>query len=131
MSNVGGSVPVKVVIINTQYIETDARSFKSVVQSLTGKNSTVSVEDTECLHPPPPRPPVAASYNGSCHDSGSNYWEGRNACSGGSSLERLKSFNEIDKLFKELPPLDDLLRVYADELQQQHTQYNSVGGVWR
>ncbi|PHT76935.1 hypothetical protein T459_20457 [Capsicum annuum] len=109
MSNVGGSVPVKVVIINTQYIETDASSFKSVVQRLTGKNSTVSVEDTD----------------------GSNYWEGRNACSGGSSLERLKSFNEIDKLFKELPPLDDLLRVYADELQQQHTQYNSVGGVWR
>nr|GMD84197.1 VQ motif-containing protein 1-like [Ipomoea batatas] len=30
---------VKVVVINTQYIETDARSFKSVVQSLTGKDS--------------------------------------------------------------------------------------------
>nr|GLL47192.1 VQ motif protein [Ipomoea trifida] len=33
---------VKVVVINTQYIETDARSFKSVVQSLTGKDSPVA-----------------------------------------------------------------------------------------
>ncbi|CAA2964493.1 Hypothetical predicted protein, partial [Olea europaea subsp. europaea] len=32
---------VKVVIINTQYVETDAMSFKSVVQSLTGKDSTM------------------------------------------------------------------------------------------
>uniref|UniRef100_A0A2N9F5L4 VQ domain-containing protein n=1 Tax=Fagus sylvatica TaxID=28930 RepID=A0A2N9F5L4_FAGSY len=34
--------PVKVVIINTHYVETDARSFKSVVQKLTGKDSTVA-----------------------------------------------------------------------------------------
>lgn len=31
--------PVKVVIINTEYVETDATSFKSVVQKLTGKES--------------------------------------------------------------------------------------------
>ncbi|GAU37554.1 hypothetical protein TSUD_54610 [Trifolium subterraneum] len=31
--------PVKIVIINTQYVETDATSFKSVVQKLTGKDS--------------------------------------------------------------------------------------------
>lgn len=34
-------VAVKVVIINTEYIETDARSFKAVVQRLTGKDSKV------------------------------------------------------------------------------------------
>ena len=34
--------PVKVVIINTHYVETDAMSFKSVVQKLTGKDSTVA-----------------------------------------------------------------------------------------
>ncbi|KAK7401702.1 hypothetical protein VNO78_13385 [Psophocarpus tetragonolobus] len=40
MSNAGGTKgPVKVVIINTQYVETDATSFKSVVQKLTGKDS--------------------------------------------------------------------------------------------
>ncbi|OIW21144.1 hypothetical protein TanjilG_29800 [Lupinus angustifolius] len=31
--------PVKIVIINTQYVETDAMNFKSVVQKLTGKHS--------------------------------------------------------------------------------------------
>lgn len=30
---------VKVVIINTKYIETDARNFKSIVQKLTGKDA--------------------------------------------------------------------------------------------
>ncbi|PON72635.1 VQ motif containing protein [Parasponia andersonii] len=33
---------VKVVLIETQYIETDKTSFKSVVQSLTGKDACVS-----------------------------------------------------------------------------------------
>lgn len=36
-----GKEPVKVVIINTQYVETDAGSFKSVVQKLTGKDAVV------------------------------------------------------------------------------------------
>ncbi|XP_006360021.1 VQ motif-containing protein 10-like [Solanum tuberosum] len=31
---------VKIVIINTEYIQTDASSFKSVVQKFTGKNSS-------------------------------------------------------------------------------------------
>ncbi|KAE9592850.1 hypothetical protein Lal_00029152 [Lupinus albus] len=37
----GGCIrkPVKIVIINTQYVETDAMNFKSVVQKLTGKHS--------------------------------------------------------------------------------------------
>ncbi|KAL2472749.1 VQ motif-containing protein motif-containing protein 1-like [Forsythia ovata] len=38
----GNREAVKVVIINTQYVETDAMSFKSVVQRLTGKDSTQS-----------------------------------------------------------------------------------------
>ncbi|XP_060189220.1 VQ motif-containing protein 10-like [Lycium barbarum] len=101
-------VPVKIVIINTQYIETDASSFKSVVQRLTGKNSTVAVEAAAAL------PPAATC--GGCHVA-SNYWDDQNASGGatGPSLGRLKSFNDFDKLFKELPPLDDLLRLYADE----------------
>ncbi|KAK4723514.1 hypothetical protein R3W88_026293 [Solanum pinnatisectum] len=31
---------VKIVIINTEYIQTDVSSFKSVVQKFTGKNSS-------------------------------------------------------------------------------------------
>ncbi|KAK9267157.1 hypothetical protein L1049_009577 [Liquidambar formosana] len=33
--------PVKVVLVDTKYVETDPMSFKSVVQSLTSKNSCV------------------------------------------------------------------------------------------
>ncbi|GMY33571.1 VQ motif-containing protein 1-like [Fagus crenata] len=33
---------VKVVVINTHYVETDPTSFKSAVQSLTGKDSCVA-----------------------------------------------------------------------------------------
>ncbi|KAA8526684.1 hypothetical protein F0562_008113 [Nyssa sinensis] len=40
----GNREPIKVVIINTQYVETDAVNFRSVVQRLTGKDSTVGVE---------------------------------------------------------------------------------------
>ncbi|TMX01103.1 hypothetical protein EJD97_025220 [Solanum chilense] len=107
------NIPVKVVIINTQYIETDANSFKSIVQKLTGKNSTVAVESA--FAPPPPLlSPVAASYD-ECGHGSNNYWEDQNVA---ASLGRLKSFNEFDKLFKELPTLDDLLRLYSDEIQQ-------------
>ncbi|XP_019158829.1 PREDICTED: uncharacterized protein LOC109155663 [Ipomoea nil] len=38
---------VKVVIINTEYIETDARSFKAVVQRLTGKDPKVEAAAAE------------------------------------------------------------------------------------
>jgi len=38
--------PVKIVIVTTEYVETDAMSFKSVVQKLTGKHSSDrSVDD--------------------------------------------------------------------------------------
>ncbi|KEH38408.1 hypothetical protein MtrunA17_Chr2g0312981 [Medicago truncatula] len=39
--------PVKIVIINTQYVETDATSFKSVVQKLTGKDSDAEGEKVQ------------------------------------------------------------------------------------
>lgn len=106
--NMRSKIPVKVVIINTQYIETDARSFKSIVQSLTGKNSNVA---PEAMSPPP----MAASYCGSGNGT-SVYWEDQNVGGGSSpSLGRLKSFNEFDKLFS--PSLDDLIRIY-EEIQQ-------------
>ncbi|KAG6423770.1 hypothetical protein SASPL_114173 [Salvia splendens] len=57
MGGVSGSA-VKVVIINTQFVETDARSFKSVVQSLTGKDSTIPPAAQ-----PQPAVGVSVSYN--------------------------------------------------------------------
>ncbi|XP_012850531.1 PREDICTED: VQ motif-containing protein 1-like [Erythranthe guttata] len=68
----GSKDAVKVVIINTEYVETDARSFKSVVQNLTGKDSIISYAS---------RAPV---------------------------LSRGMSFNEFERMIKELPPFDEL-----------------------
>ncbi|KAL6554322.1 hypothetical protein OROMI_019995 [Orobanche minor] len=88
---------VKVVIINTQYVETDAVSFKSVVQSLTGKNST------------------AAAVAVGVHEH--ERLQSRNDVSGfrkGPVLNREMSFKDFDRLLKELPPLDELYRLYPD-----------------
>ncbi|KAL0443682.1 UNVERIFIED_CONTAM: VQ motif-containing protein 1 [Sesamum latifolium] len=84
----GSRDPVKVVIINTEYVETDAVSFKSVVQRLTGKNSTVAQEPSR-KEAPAPR---------------------RNA----AVLGRGMSFREFDRMLKELPPLDELYRLYPE-----------------
>ncbi|CAJ1957884.1 unnamed protein product [Sphenostylis stenocarpa] len=75
--------PVRVVIINTQYVETDATSFKSVVQKLTGKDSDTSGTTTESKR----------------HDKGEVQR---------SFLMRDVSFKEFDRLLREMPPLNDL-----------------------
>lgn len=84
-NNGGAGRPLKVVIINTQYVETDARSFKSVVQRLTGKDST------------------AADIKKEHHYSGG-------MAASNPPLSRGLSFKDFDKLFKELPPVDELYR---------------------
>ncbi|XP_059664223.1 VQ motif-containing protein 10 [Cornus florida] len=89
---------MKVVIINTEYVETDAGNFKSVVQRLTGKDSTI-----ECKRP----------------ESALNR---RSAVSrvdqpmptGNSVFSRGVSFKDFDRLLKELPPFDELYRLCAD-----------------
>lgn len=76
---------VKVVLIETQYVETDAMSFKSVVQTLTGKDSV----PLAAQHPP--------------HSAA------------GVSLSRGKSFKDIERMIMELPPLDELHRLYCPD----------------
>ncbi|KAH7860108.1 hypothetical protein Vadar_009430 [Vaccinium darrowii] len=71
--------PVKIVFIETKYVETDATSFKSVVQQLTGKDSAVGVEQKIKV-------------------------EKRAA-----NLSRGVSFKEFDRLIIELPPFDEFL----------------------
>nr|XP_007149217.1 hypothetical protein PHAVU_005G051400g [Phaseolus vulgaris]ESW21211.1 hypothetical protein PHAVU_005G051400g [Phaseolus vulgaris] len=75
--------PVKVVIINTQYVETDATSFKSVVQKLTGKDSDTSEPQAERKR----------------HDKGGTER---------SFFMRDLSFKDFDRLLREMPPLNDL-----------------------
>lgn len=86
--------PVKVVIINTQYVETDATSFKSVVQKLTGKDS----EHSESGKAKRERhnkqggfevPPSAGGF-------------------GNSFLMRDVSFKEFDRLLSQMPPINDI-----------------------
>ncbi|KAK1424035.1 hypothetical protein QVD17_19346 [Tagetes erecta] len=75
--------PVKVVIINTEYIKTDALNFKSVVQRLTGKDS---------LNP-------AFSLKDKLSHGGTD--DGR------VGMNSRMSFRDLDKLLLELPIMDD------------------------
>ncbi|RDX68664.1 VQ motif-containing protein 1, partial [Mucuna pruriens] len=88
MSSGGCTRPVKVVIINTQYVETDAMSFKSVVQKLTGK-------DSENLKAAGAIPQKKRNDHGGVEVGKSFYM-------------RDVSFKELDRLLSEMPPINDL-----------------------
>lgn len=89
----GNNGGVRVVLINTEYVETDAVSFKSVVQRLTGKDAAT----------------VGAKRGRS---------QSGNECAAGFRkapvLETVMSFTDFDRMLKELPPLDELYSFYAD-----------------
>ncbi|KAF8408870.1 hypothetical protein HHK36_004939 [Tetracentron sinense] len=91
----GGREPVKVIIINTQYVETDKMSFKSVVQSLTGKDSVVAPPIAESSFP---RRKVARPMG---------IRPGVEKSQGVSVLSRDVSFKELDRFLMELPPMDE------------------------
>ncbi|KAK4768063.1 hypothetical protein SAY87_003204 [Trapa incisa] len=86
-----GKRPLRVVIIDTQYVETDARSFKSVVQRLTGKDSTVDSDSQKWRNADGGPPP--------CSFTGAETWA-VNASEGGDWWMR-----EFDRLLKEAPLL--------------------------
>ncbi|KAL2331178.1 hypothetical protein Fmac_018759 [Flemingia macrophylla] len=88
--------PVKVVIINTQYVETDATSFKSVVQKLTGKDSEI----------------LEAAVAGKGYRKRNNDKSRVEVPSagglGGSFFMSDVSFKELDRLLSEMPTINDL-----------------------
>ena len=86
--------PVKVVIINTEYVETDAMSFKSVVQRLTGKDSPSPVSS--------PKTNMMSSHGG------------RRGVVNSPMLKKGMSFRDLDKLLLELPSMDDMYQFCAD-----------------
>ncbi|KAI3675071.1 hypothetical protein L1987_84655 [Smallanthus sonchifolius] len=95
MSRSRRQVPVKVVIIKTEYVETDATSFKSVVQRLTGKDA--------------PSPATSPKRKSSCAGGG--------GCHGGVNPPMLKkgmSFRDLDKLLLEMPTMDDIYQFCVD-----------------
>uniref|UniRef100_A0A7C9DPP8 VQ domain-containing protein n=1 Tax=Opuntia streptacantha TaxID=393608 RepID=A0A7C9DPP8_OPUST len=95
--------PMKVVYIQTQYVETDAVSFKSVVQNLTGKDSTAGA-------PPPPAAEHAARRE--------KIKDSKQQCLGAESqqqslLTRDLSAREFDRMLKELPAFDELQKLLS------------------
>lgn len=116
--------PVKVVIINTQYVETDATSFKSVVQRLTGKDSKIEI------HPSNSSPSSCSRYYSSSTSSSPSFYNNKDdhhyhhqqpsgiianaAAANVPVMGRGLSFKDFDRLLKELPPLDELFRLCAD-----------------
>ncbi|KAK3027279.1 hypothetical protein RJ639_041100 [Escallonia herrerae] len=94
---------VKVVIINTQYVETDATSFKSVVQNLTGKDSKVAHE------------PSSSKQHGRRKQVAAGFGNGVSGTSDGRSvMSRGMSFKDLDRLLMDLPPFDELYRLFRD-----------------
>lgn len=121
--------PVKVVIINTQYVETDATSFKSVVQRLTGKDSKIEI------NPSNSSPSSSSRYYSSSSSSSPSFYNNKDdhhhhlhqqqqqqpsgiianaAAANVPMMGRGLSFKDFDRLLKELPPLDELFRLCAD-----------------
>ncbi|XP_022718076.1 VQ motif-containing protein 10 [Durio zibethinus] len=94
-----GREPMKIVIINTKYVETDATSFKSVVQELTGKDSRVTSN---------PSKPRSRFYHEQINKKEGNPG-GVGSSRGDSVLMKNLSFREFERLLKEMPPVDDLL----------------------
>lgn len=82
-----GREPVKVVIINTEYVETDAGSFKSVVQKLTGKDAIVAGSSSSSKERSYLRPDPSVA-----------------------GLDKNWSMMEFERLLKEMPTVDELCR---------------------
>ncbi|XP_013619479.1 PREDICTED: VQ motif-containing protein 10-like isoform X2 [Brassica oleracea var. oleracea] len=92
--------PMKVVFINTQYVETDARSFKNVVQELTGKDAIVAAGPYES--------PSAYAYDGgnkSGHDTRRLY--------GGGGRGGVETTTEFDRFFKEMPAMEEFYKLWS------------------
>lgn len=89
--------PVKVVIINTEYVETDAMNFKSVVQRLTGKDSPSPSPNNKFSH---------VGGGGGCVNSR----VGVNS----PNLKKGMSFRDLDKLLLDFPSMDDIYLFCAD-----------------
>lgn len=70
----------RVVIIDTKYVQTDAKSFKTVVQKLTGKDPVVAVAEEN-------------RHTRSARNSG---------------LLRDSSFKEFQRVLREMPRIDEL-----------------------
>ncbi|XVF87160.1 hypothetical protein PTKIN_Ptkin18bG0096700 [Pterospermum kingtungense] len=108
----------KVVLIDTQYVETDPLSFKSVVQRLTGKDCCVawieesSFSGTKTETKVAPEVAAERSINGTVSGG---YGGGADGGLGGvSMLAKGLSFKDLDRMIWEAPPVDELKWLWAE-----------------
>ncbi|EOA35921.1 hypothetical protein CARUB_v10021179mg [Capsella rubella] len=102
------SEPMKVVFINTQYVETDARSFKTVVQELTGKDAIVAAGPFDS-----PSASDSRCYGGRGSKIGEDTRQFYGGGGGGGS-GRLESTTEFDTFFKEMPQMEEFYKLWSE-----------------
>ncbi|KAL9244785.1 hypothetical protein vseg_018511 [Gypsophila vaccaria] len=101
-NNNNNNKPMKVVHIKTQYVTTDATSFKSVVQTLTGKDSTI---------PESPRRSKSSSLSATTTLSVQNSEHNSRVLDrvgGGSFKSCLSRDLSFGRLLKDFPSIDEL-----------------------
>lgn len=91
---------VKVVLMDTQYVQTDSRSFKTVVQELTGKDCCVN---------------WIKESSSSTSTVGSGHVENDETKSVSKmTLTRGFSFKDLDRMMSEVPPPEELQRLWNE-----------------
>ncbi|OMO70298.1 VQ motif-containing protein [Corchorus capsularis] len=110
---------VKVVLIDTQYVETDPHSFKSVVQKLTGKDSCVAWIDEKSFGGnvgiiKKQKKDVAVQNRTTAAPNQIRSCGGAVVGSGGAMLSKGLSFKDLDRMILEAPPVDELRWLWAD-----------------
>ncbi|OAY25144.1 VQ motif-containing protein 1 [Manihot esculenta] len=91
---------IKVVIIDTQYVVTDPLAFKSVVQSLTGKDSGISwTEDQSSFAGEKRKREAAIGPIGGVAADG--------------KLAKGLSFKDLDRMILEMPPAEEWHQFWA------------------
>ncbi|KAF3449938.1 hypothetical protein FNV43_RR06017 [Rhamnella rubrinervis] len=100
---------VKVVLIDTQYVQTDATSFKSVVQSLTGKDSCVAwIEKGSFTGGAKRKNKTAIQLSSSGINVAGTVDGGLRDSNISKVLSKGMSFKDLDRMMLELPSTEDL-----------------------
>ncbi|KAK8618583.1 hypothetical protein V6N13_132570 [Hibiscus sabdariffa] len=101
---------IKVVLIDTRYVETDLDSFKSVVQRLTGKDCCVSwIDDGSVSCRKTEENNVVGKV--AAHEGTAAAGCGYSTTGGGSGFDII---GDLDTLILEAPPLDELSWLWAE-----------------
>ncbi|XP_022777273.1 VQ motif-containing protein 10-like [Durio zibethinus] len=111
---------VKVVLIDTQYVETDPVSFKSVVQRLTGKDCNIAwiMESSFSCRKTETKVAVKGAAEGTCGSGAMGVgYGGAGGGLGVSMLTKGSSFKDLDRMILEAPPVDELKWLWTNYLE--------------